>query len=492
MHRVRYLIGLCVLAAAALGAVWIVRLLRTVDDRPGFALTVEFKNAQGLRAGTDVRYRGVPVGTVRKVAISTDGAKAVATLRIEPAGARHACVNSRFWVVRPRFGGLTSGATGLDTLVRDSYVAFYTPGERGSRLAPGSLIAGSERPPAGSNPEQLADVQHGDLLMTLLVPENHGLEPGSAVIFRGMQTGDVRRVALAPSGTHVEVDLRIARQHRQTVTDRSAFWVARPQVTGALFSGFTVNDVGSLLKPYVSYHGEPGDGVLVQDGYVAAAEAERPEIELAEVPQRFLEDRPRASSAPRDDVVLVRVSYAAVERDTFSRDDQVRRQGTGLLYRDASGRAVVVTARSLVDASFTERELWGTPTIGEEQLKVLLFDGTVLRAGRVWVHPEGEDLAALVLADAPPDLAGTPARQFAGAPDTSGSSAAARVLRVAGPDGAPSADVPFRVDVEVDRSTLGGVVHVAGRIEGILVFGPDGDSRAVQALADLPADLKPR
>ena len=58
------------------------------------------------------------------------------------------------------------------------------------------------------------------------------------MIFRGQQTGDVRSVELAPDGTHVVVSLRIARKHRQTVTDRCQFWVARPAVTGALLSVF--------------------------------------------------------------------------------------------------------------------------------------------------------------------------------------------------------------------------------------------------------------
>ena len=85
MHRLRYLIGLCVLAGAVLGALWIVRLLRTDDDRPGLALKIEFRNAQGLRAGTDVRYRGVQVGTVRSVAISDDGGRSLPAIRLPDA-----------------------------------------------------------------------------------------------------------------------------------------------------------------------------------------------------------------------------------------------------------------------------------------------------------------------------------------------------------------------------------------------------------------------
>ena len=96
MHRLRYFIGLLTLALAAVSAIWIVRLLRSYDERPGLTLSVEFRDARGLRGGADVRYRGVTVGTVRSVAISGDGGKAVAQLLIEATGARHACVNSAF------------------------------------------------------------------------------------------------------------------------------------------------------------------------------------------------------------------------------------------------------------------------------------------------------------------------------------------------------------------------------------------------------------
>ena len=143
MHRLRYLIGTLTLLAAIAGAWWIVRLLRNLDDKPGLLLQIEFREARGLRGGADVRYRGVTVGTVRSVSIATDGSKAVAHVVLQPNGAQHACVNSAFWIVTPRFGGLTDGATGLDTLVRDSYLSFQTPKERGSLLMAGSRLAGS-------------------------------------------------------------------------------------------------------------------------------------------------------------------------------------------------------------------------------------------------------------------------------------------------------------------------------------------------------------
>lgn len=485
MQRVRHAVGLLTLVAAAAMAVWIVRMLQAVDERPGMPLLVEFRDARGLRSGAFVRYRGVNVGTVRAVTISPDGAKAVARLHLDPVGAAQARVTSSFWIVTPRFAGLTDGATGLDTLVRDSYVAFQTPPQGGTPLTAGSLVIGKERPASSSDGDGLDEIEHGDLLMTLMVPENHGLRVGSAVVFRGVQTGDVRRVTLAPAGTHVEVELRIAGRHRQTVTDRAQFWVARPTLSGALFSGFTLSDLSSLLSPFVGYYAEPGKGVPVQNGYRAAAAAARPGIEPAPVPAEALRQPPKPAAEKTDALVLGRVSYAAIERDTWSPDDPIHRQGTGLLFRDASGRLLLATARSLVDGSYTEADPFGgDPEIDDERIQVQLVGGIVLRAGRVWVDPEDVDLALLMVEDGPPDLRGTPAGLVSLEAATPGQP----VVWAAGADGTPSPAVAFPMS---GPDGLGAAVG-----EGSLVIGVVGTDRktgkaTIIPLRRLPADLRP-
>lgn len=489
MHQLRYLIGLLTLVSAIAAAVWIVRLLRSLDERPGVAVSVEFHDARGLRPGADVRFRGVTVGAVRSVVVSGDGSKAIAKLLLEPVGAAHAFVNSSFWIVTPRFGGLTGEATGLDTLVRDPYIAFYTPRDSSSMLLAGSLIHGREWPPTNFAPEALDDVERGDLLMTLLVPENYELKPGSAVTFRGVPTGDVRSVSLAASGTHVEVKLRIKREHRQTVTDKSKFWVGRPNVSGALLSGFSVTDISALLSPYVSYYGAPSEGVLVQDGYCAAAELERPDFEVSAVPAKALTQNNEARTVVNDDVFLVRITYAAIENDTFSPDDQILRSGSGVLFNDRAGRSIVVTARSLVDASFTETDGWGDLEITGEQIKVQHLDGTVMRAGRVWVDPLGSDIAVLVLEDAKPDLLVTPSNLLMF--DNEGDASAERLLRAAGPDGAEMPSQPI-TDLKISDGNLGGGVFAGDRVVGILGRKAGGEESAVVLLKRLPSDLKPQ
>jgi hypothetical protein len=492
MHRTRYLVGLLTLALAAGGAWFLWDLLGSADDQPGLHLRVDFRDARGLRPGADVRYRGVTVGTVRTVRVGGDGSKAVVDLLLDPAGAEHACVNSTFWIVSPRFSGLASGATGLDTLVRDAYVAFLTPAPRGSLLRPGSLLGGAERPPGSLEPESLEPLQHGDLLMSLLVPENHGLRPGSPVVFRGTTTGDVRNVQLADDGSHVEVQLRIANRYRRTVTDQSAFWVARPYVSGALLSGFTVSDVAALVSPFVSYVTDPGRGVPVEDGYRVAASAVRPDRELTDVPGSALV-RPVPVAAPqRDPLVLVRIVYAAVEEDTFSGNDPVQAQGTGVLYLDSNGRAAVLTARSLVDGTYTESDTFGgDPEIAQEQLKVVVPHGPVLRAHRVWVAPDGTDLAVLVLEEAPPDLAVTPADML----EFDGGDVTAATVRSVRAD--CSLDAPFDLQWPERVPPLdlrrGGALLRQDKVAALLgQQAARSTDPAVVSLAAVPADLRPR
>lgn len=120
MDRLRYLIGLVTLAIAAAFAWFLFGLLGDEDRSGSFMLRLEFRDVRGLKAGADVRYRGVPVGAVHEVGLSADGEKGVVTIRFADEGARLARLSSRFWIVVPRFSGLTAGATGLETLVRDA------------------------------------------------------------------------------------------------------------------------------------------------------------------------------------------------------------------------------------------------------------------------------------------------------------------------------------------------------------------------------------
>ena len=486
MDRLRQLIGILTLVAAVALGVWFFRLLAD-DDKSGlFVVRLEFRDVRGLKSGADVRYRGVRVGTVSDVTIGLDGEKGVITVLLQADGARLARQSSRFWIVVPRFGGLTSGATGLDTLVRDAYVAFLTTDVNSPELPAGSLLAGLERPPLDRGANDLDPVQRGDLLMTMLVPENSGIEPGAEVQFRGMRVGEVRQVEMAAGGTHIEMLIRIRERYRATVTDKSEFWIARPRVSGALLRGISVEDVGALLTPFVGYHTLSGKGVPVPDGYRVVATQERPDTTTNEIPAGAREQvQPNAGAGKAKGLRIVEIAYECTDEDWLSPDDESQRRGSGLLFVDPQGRVVVLTARSLCDGTRFMSDLFGDPDIKNEAIRVVVPGIGVYRAGRTWVDPSGGDLALLVLEDVPPDLPTTSVGEF----DFDSGADVADEFSIATNEHANA----LGTALPGLSAARGAVLIHAGKAVGILgcAQGKDETPARIQ-LSALPVELRPK
>ena len=505
MHGLRYLIGLLTLAFAVVGGLWLRSLLSSDSSDPAYLLRLEFRDARGLKPGAFVRYRGVRVGWVRSVAVAPgDADKAVIDVVLKPASRRLARQSSQFWIVTPRFEGLPGGATGLDTLVRDSYVAFLTPEPGSQPLPSGSLLVGREQPVFDDLSATLPPQRAGDLTMTLLAISSEGIAPGSDVRHRGVTVGEVRGVRLAPSGSHVEIDLRVRAAHRRTVSESSTeFWIARPRLSGALLSGLSVEDLSAVIEPFVSYRTWSLDGAPAPDGWRVIASDTAPEEADPEVPesalvrQRSGDGKPQLSDASDPErlaeLVVVEVVYEAVEEDWLSADDPLARRGLGLLFVDRWGRSVVLTARSACDGTYFATDTFDGPEIGRESIRIVLPGGGVLRAGRQWIDPDGADLALLVLERSPGGTLdrGTPPERLAFTHDASGD-ALRRLEQAEDPgqwqlvafSGAAEGPVADR------RGTL--ILDAEAQVVGLLVQRSGFDEApAAVALRRLPEDLRP-
>lgn len=61
--------------------------------------------------------------------------------------------------------------------------------------------------------------------------EGHGIKPGDAVKYRGIEVGKVRTVRLKEDGTGIYLELQLAHEARHLAREGTQFWIERPQVS---------------------------------------------------------------------------------------------------------------------------------------------------------------------------------------------------------------------------------------------------------------------
>src|SRR5690242_18911677 len=82
---------------AALVGAW-VAVTRIESEGP--KITIVFQSAEGLEAGkTKIQYKGVEVGTVTTIRLSSDHMRVLATAQMAPRTEDFLVEDTRFWVV---------------------------------------------------------------------------------------------------------------------------------------------------------------------------------------------------------------------------------------------------------------------------------------------------------------------------------------------------------------------------------------------------------
>ena len=103
-------------------------------------IEITFENGSGIKPGVDLRYRGVPVGSVDEIVLSDDLKHVTVHANLNRDAEKLAREKSRFWIVEPELG--IAGARNLDTLVSGKYIA-VEPGDG----EPEKTFEGLETPP---------------------------------------------------------------------------------------------------------------------------------------------------------------------------------------------------------------------------------------------------------------------------------------------------------------------------------------------------------
>ena len=205
LSRLWWVTGVCLVLAVAM--VWM------QVYSAGLLIEVQFAEGHGLEPGDAVRYRGIVVGEVRRVALQDDLGAVVVTVELDDQSRALAREGTKFWIERPdvRIGHVR----GLDTLLSGHYVG-VAPGP--PEAQPATEFNGLD-----DAPEAIESLV-GGLEIVLESKDRLGIQAGSPLNYRGIQIGVVQGVGLANDSTTVLARALIQPKYRALVTKESRFW----------------------------------------------------------------------------------------------------------------------------------------------------------------------------------------------------------------------------------------------------------------------------
>ena len=208
-HRARpSMIWLVPVVAAIAGVLLIVRVFL----QSGPTITITFNTAEGLDPGkTEVRYKDVVVGKVRRVEMSDDRSHVKVKVDLTGDAASIAVEDTQFWVVRVRAD--LGGISGFKTLVSGTYIGVNLGKSRTSKRK----FVGLEDPPLMTSDEK-------GRRYYLRTTDLGSINIGSPVYFRRVPVGRVVGVELDKDGSGVELVAFVEDPFDRFVTTQTQFW----------------------------------------------------------------------------------------------------------------------------------------------------------------------------------------------------------------------------------------------------------------------------
>ncbi|OEC37560.1 mammalian cell entry protein [Pseudomonas sp. 1D4] len=210
----------------------------------GTLVEILMPQADGLREGTPVRYKGLDVGSVERISLADDLSRVVVVARITESAERIAREGTQFWVVKPELGLVRTA--NLDTLVSGQYLEVQPSMRKG---------ASQTRFTALTQPPSTIAREEG-LRVTLSTARRGSIKPGVVVSYREVPVGKVESFELGSSADRVLIHILIEPRYAPLVRSGTRFWNASGVgIDAGLFKGVKVRteSLEALLEGGIAF-----------------------------------------------------------------------------------------------------------------------------------------------------------------------------------------------------------------------------------------------
>lgn len=223
----------------------------------GPEIYIHFEDGSSIRAEkTKVRFRGVTIGTVKKIVISDDDKDVIATVLLQSEAQNFAVEGSKFWLVMPKVG--FQGVSGLETIFEGTYIAAIP----GSAEAPMHYDFHGK---IGGDSDEALEESAAYFLETI---NANSLDVGESVSFRGLKIGVVTKLFLPKGAQHVTVQINIHNKFRHLIRTNTAFWrkVAVQANLGLFNSEVKIGSLDAILHGGVDLFTPDNPGEVAKPG----------------------------------------------------------------------------------------------------------------------------------------------------------------------------------------------------------------------------------
>ncbi len=244
------------------------------DAQYGIEVRLKVESGESIVEGlTKVIYRGLEIGRVKKVVLNRGRTKykVTAHLLLDPMARPVLKEGTKFWIIRPKIGA--GGIRNLGTLVTGAYITFV-PGEGKPCF---DFVA------QGSNSKEIFK---DGTYYKLVSNDLHSVEPGTPVLFKHIQVGEVARYELRKDN-NVDMVFIIYDDYVHLVNDKCVFWNysgldLKVTPAGVTVSTDTIKSIlsGGIVFDYPEkYYGknlkpvEPGHRFRLYQSYADAVKA---------------------------------------------------------------------------------------------------------------------------------------------------------------------------------------------------------------------------
>jgi paraquat-inducible protein B len=210
----------------------------------GPTIKIYFDDASNIQAGkTHVRFRGVTIGMVKHISISSDNKDVIASVDLQSDAAQFAAEGTKFWVVIPKVN--FSGVSGLETLFEGTYIA----------VQPGKPDGHSKVEFRGQLGSDTNEALEYTTAYNLEAPNVESLSAGDAVTFRGINVGSVSKVTLTKTAQAALIQINIQNKYVKLIRNNTIFWkkVGVQAKLGLFGSELKLNSIESILHGGVEF-----------------------------------------------------------------------------------------------------------------------------------------------------------------------------------------------------------------------------------------------